>query len=76
MKSILIQIIKNINPFDDFNEKTDLIGEGILDSLTLMTFVEQIENKLNVNIPEETIVIENFYNIESIEELITNLNRE
>lgn len=76
MRSILIQIIKNINPFDDFNEKTDLIGEGILDSLTLMTFVEQIENKLNVNIPEETIVIENFYNIESIEELITNLNRE
>lgn len=76
MRSILVQLIKNINPFDDFDEKTDLIGDGILDSLTLMTFVEQIEKKLNVNIPEEVIIIDNFYNIKTIEELITNLKRE
>lgn len=53
MRNILINVIKEINPFDDFDEKTDLIGEGILDSLTLMTFIEQIENRVDVHIPEE-----------------------
>ncbi len=74
MRNILINVIKEINPFDDFDEKTDLIGEGILDSLTLMTFIEQIENRVDVHIPEETIEIENFLNIESIERLLKGLN--
>ena len=74
MRNILINVIKEINPFDDFDEKTDLIGEGILDSLTLMTYIEQIENRVDVHIPEETIEIENFLNIESIERLLKGLN--
>lgn len=74
MRKLLINIIKQINPFDDFDERTDLLGGGILDSLTLMIFIREIEERLDISILEEMIDSERFYNIESIEKLLLNLN--
>lgn len=70
MKKIMKEIIAEINPFDDFDTNTDLLGEGILDSLTLMLFVKKLEEKMNIKICEDDITIENFYSIETIEDFL------
>lgn len=70
MRDILKKIIEEINPFDDFEEDTNLLEEGILDSLTLMIFIEQIEKTFKIEIPEKEVVIENFATIETVEQLV------
>lgn len=73
MEQIISEIIQKINPFDNFDADTDLLGEGILDSLSLMVFIEEIEQKLGISIPEEKVNLESFYSIKSIIQLINTL---
>lgn len=72
MEQILKEIIAEINPFDEFDNGTDLLGEGVLDSLTLMIFIENLEKKMNVIILEDDITIDNFYSIQTIIDLLNN----
>ena len=74
MEQILSEIIQEINPFDDFDADTDLLGEGILDSLSLMVFIEEMEKRLNVFIEEEKVNLENFYSIRTIIQLLNSMN--
>lgn len=73
MEKILSEIIQEINPFDEFDMDTDLLGEGILDSLSLMVFIEEMEEKLEVFIPEESVNLDNFYSIKTIIELVNSI---
>ena len=50
----------------------DLLGGGILDSLGMMKLVLFIENEFKIKVPPEDMTIENFMNIETIVEYITN----
>mgnify|MGYP002508130025 CR=1 FL=1 len=70
MRNIFKKVIEEINPFDDFEEDTNLLEEGILDSLTLMVFIERIEEEFNIIIPEKEVVLENFATIKTIEKLV------
>lgn len=70
MEQVISEIIVEINPFDEFNIDTDLFGEGILDSLSLIVLIEEIEKKLCITILEEDITIENFYSIRTIIKLL------
>lgn len=70
MEQIIKEIIVEINPFDEFDIDTDLLGEGVLDSLTLMIFIESLEKKINIIIPEDDITMENFYSIQTIIDLL------
>ncbi len=73
MEAIIRDIIESINPFDEFDAKTDLLGEGILDSLSLMVLIEEIEKKFKLSIPEEKVNMENFYSIDTIVKLLEEL---
>ncbi len=44
----------------------DLLGEGIIDSLGILQLVAFIEEKFNVAIPDEDVVIENFISVEAL----------
>ena len=70
MNKMLKEIIEEINPFDEFDEETDLLGEGILDSLSLMIFIERIEKLLNITIPESEVTLENFSTLNTVLVLI------
>ena len=72
MEQIIKEIIAEINPFDEFDIDTDLLGEGVLDSLTLMIFIESIEKKMNIIISEDDVTMENFYSIRTIIDLLSN----
>lgn len=69
----ILEMIREINPFDDYDENTLLIEEGILDSLTLVILIEQIENEFNVKIPEEQLDPANFESVIKIQEFIESL---
>lgn len=72
MEQIIKEIIAEINPFDEFDIDTDLLGEGVLDSFTIMIFIESLEKKMDIIIPEVDITMENFYSIRTIIDLLSN----
>lgn len=73
MKEQIYQIMKEIVPFEDITDDTELFEEGILDSLTLVLLINEIEEQMNVVIPEEEVRPENFISVKAIELLLKQL---
>ena len=61
----LYEILKSLHPDVDFTAQDDLIGEGILDSLDIVTLITEINSAYDVSIPAEEILPENFCSAES-----------
>lgn len=74
MKKILIDLLTDLNPFDEFDEETDLFEEGLLDSLTLVGMITEFEEITGVIVPEEMVTIENFTSINSIIKALRDLD--
>ena len=72
----LLTILKNMHPEVDFTAEEDLIGEGILDSLDIVTLVTEINSSFDVQIPPEELIPENFMSANAIWELIVRLDEE
>lgn len=72
----LLEILKKMHPEVDFSAEEDLIGEGILDSLDIVTLITEINGTFDVSIPAEEIVPENFASAETIWALIKRLDEE
>lgn len=72
----LLEILKKMHPEVDFSVEEDLIGEGILDSLDIVTLITEINGTFDVSIPAEEIVPENFASIETIWARIERLDEE
>ncbi len=70
----LLEILKEIHPDVDFSSQEDLIGEGILDSLDIVTLITEINSVFDVSIPAEEILPENFCSAEAIYALIERLD--
>ena len=72
----LLAILSELHPDVDFANTEDLIDEGILDSLDIVTLVTEIHAEFDVTIPAEEIVPENFNSAEAIMALIERLDEE
>lgn len=70
----LYEILKSLHPDVDFTEEQDLIGDGILDSLDIVTLITEINSEFDVSIPAEEILPENFCSPQAIYELIQRLD--
>lgn len=57
---------ENLSISDD----DDLLGSGIIDSMGIMKLVAFIENEADVKIPPGEIVIENFMNLNAIDQYL------
>jgi acyl carrier protein len=66
----LIDLISAIRPEFDFRQSKDFFGDGLLDSLELITLVSDIERTYGIRIDGMAIVPENFCNLEAIERLL------
>lgn len=75
MEDNIVKVIQEINPFDDFDTDTELLEEGILDSLTLMIFIERIEETFEIEVPEEYVILENFATVKTIMQMIEKLKQ-
>lgn len=70
----LMRILGELHPDVDFNTADDLIGDGVLDSLDIVTLITEINSAYDVSIPAEEILPENFCSAKAIYDLITRLD--
>lgn len=72
----LLAILKDLHPDVDFTDNNELIDDGVLDSLDIVTLVTEINAEFDVTIPAEEIIPENFNSAEALMALITRLDEE
>lgn len=72
----LLQILASLHPDVDFENNEELIDEGILDSLDIVSLVTEINAEFDVTIPAEEIIPENFNSAKALMALITRLDEE
>ena len=70
----LLGILSTLHPEVDFERAGDLIEDGILDSLDIVTLITEVNNAFDVQIPAEEVVPENFASAEAIWALIQKLD--
>ena len=70
----LLNILKSLHPEVDFTAEDDLIGNGVLDSLDIVTLITEINAEFDVSIPAEEILPENFNSAEALWDLIERLD--
>lgn len=70
----LLEILSSIHPDVDFENEDALIDDGILGSLDIVTLVTEINAELDVTIPAEEIVPENFNSAAALWALIEKLD--
>ena len=72
----LLNILKSLHPEVDFTAEDDLIGNGVLDSLDIVTLITEINAEFDVSIPAEEILPENFNSAQAMYALISRLDEE
>lgn len=72
----IIEILAELHPEVDFNTAEDLIDDGILDSLDIVSIVAAVDTEFGVVIPAEEIVPENFNSAQVLYELVMRLDEE
>ena len=70
----LIEILTSLHSDVDFRTATDLVDDGILDSLDIVTLVTEIDAAFDVTISAEEIIPENFNSAEALMALIERLD--
>lgn len=76
MKEDLRAILEEIRPDVDFDNETELIDGGVLESMDIVAIVGEIKEAFDVNIGIEQLTPENFNSEEAILELIEQLMEE
>ena len=72
----LLKILSELHSDVDFTTNDELIDEGILDSLDIVTLVTEINAEFDVTIPAEEIIPENFNSARALMALINKLDEE
>ena len=72
----LINILEDLHPGVDYNNCDNLVDARILDSLTILSLISEIEDEFDVVIPTTEIIPANFNSAKKIWELITRLEEE
>jgi acyl carrier protein len=58
------EIMKTRNAHIDPND--DLLANGVLDSLAILQVVAFVEDRFNIQIPDEDVVYENFHSVAAL----------
>lgn len=66
----IVEILREVNPFEDIEADTELIESGILDSLSIVYVMNELQAEFSVEIPEEYLQAENFCSAEKMLEII------
>ena len=72
----LISVLKNVNPNVDFAKEKNLVDDGVIDSIDIVSIISELSDAYDVVIPPEEINPENFNSVEAIQALIDRLEEE
>lgn len=70
----LLEILNEVKPGVDFENDTDLIGHGVLDSITMVTLVMELNDAFDIENTPVDIVPENFKTVQTIYDMIQRLS--
>lgn len=70
MREKVKEILQTNYPEIDFEASTELIDDGILDSLTLVGIISALSMEFGIMLPYEDIIPENFNSIDTITQLV------
>ena len=68
----VLELLCEMKEDADFENSTDFIEDGLLDSFDIVTLVGELEDAFDIEISARDIVPENFVSVETIEALIEN----
>lgn len=69
----LLGLLKEILPKVDFESGTDLVDDGVIDSLDVVSIISELNVHYDIEIPSDEIVPENFNDAEAIFDLVNRL---
>ena len=72
----LIEILEDIQPQADYDTCTTLIDDHILDSMSIIALVAELEEEFDVTIPTVEIIPANFNSAQAMYDMITRLQEE
>lgn len=72
----LLAILNEMHPDVDFEAEEALIGDGILDSLDIVSLISEISETFDVTITAKDIIPENFNSARALWALIERLENE
>lgn len=72
----LIEILEDIQPQADYETCTTLIDDHILDSMSIIALVAELEEEFDVTIPTVDIIPANFNSAQAMYDMITRLQEE
>ena len=73
VKEKVLKMIREINPYEDVDENSKLIEDAIIDSLTLIILIKELENEFSIRIPEDKLRPELFESVQQIVGLLNEL---
>jgi len=72
----LISILEEIRPDIDFEVEDSLIDDGILDSMDIISIVNEINDAYDIEVDVSDLLPENFNSAEAMYELIKKLRED
>lgn len=66
----LLEILKRVKPEVDFSDCKELVNDGILDSIDIVTIISEIESEYSIMIEPDEIDPDNFQSTESMLDMI------
>ena len=72
----LLEILQEMHPEIDYETHTSLIDDKVIDSFDIITLVAEISDRLEVTIPAEELVPENFNSYTSLKTLVERLSED
>lgn len=71
----LLNLLKEVRPDVDFENETELIDDGILDSMDVVSIISSIDDVFGVQIRITELDPENFNSVENLWNLIQSLKK-
>lgn len=66
VKNIILASFEELGNEEPIEDEMDLLDAGIMDSLTIMFLISELEENLNVHIPMHEVTEESFKSVRSI----------
>lgn len=69
----IISLLEDLKADVDFASRTDLVDSRVLDSLTILALVSDLEDTFDITIPAVEIVPQNFNSVAGIKAMVDRL---
>ena len=69
----LLDLLRNVKPGVDFESEENLVDDGILNSIDVISIIAEIQDRFGVTIPSDEIIPENFNSAKAMKDLLDDL---